>query len=378
MPSLRSFSEQAPFAFLPQYILRRANPKRRSYRRIDGFEGRYTAAIKAFITRPPDPRSASEEPSAPGDPSLNPSRQGVGHVDDAKAGTETGPEPSLPWQQPMMVDFEGIATALRLAAKRYWRSTVYFDDTTDAYKELEQSLEYVEDDIACLRAPERLSEKLLALKTALDELAEFLNTEFYTLEAPRFVVPLAALLKGPAPPSPPAKEGTLQVGQALATADAADAGIVLIASWRALADELVSYRKWWLRLMRDSKHSPSSHATWEAGHLARLNQARSWLAQAEHELLNVADADGLAQFDTAADIKRAYGHLAYLSDLHGHWPLRHATSTGDSAGASPADTAAAYPSNQPEWPDGSAGFAELLRRISSTPWNGGKPRPMKW
>lgn len=190
------------FALLPQYILRRWNPKRRSYRRVDGFKGRYEAAITVFISRPPDPGSAPEKP----------------------------PEGSLPWQEPMEVEIGTIAKNLRLAVKRYWRSTVYFDDTKEAYKELERSLEYVEDDITCLLEPEGLSAKLSVLKTALDKLAAFLNTEFYTLDAPRFVVPLAALLKGPAPPTPSAKDGTLKgtlkVGQALATANAADVGTV--------------------------------------------------------------------------------------------------------------------------------------------------------
>lgn len=135
----------------------------------------------------------------------------------------------------------------------------------------------------------------------------------------------------------------------------------------------MTYRKWWLRLKQDSEPSNrpgSSHATWEPGHLARLNQARSWLAQTEHELLNVADASELAQFDTAADLKRAYGHLAYLSDLHGHWPLRHATSAGDEAEtspageaeASPADDPAAYPSDKADWLVGSAGFAKRITK----------------
>lgn len=289
------------FAWLPQGILRRRNPRKRTDARIDGFKNSYMTAIAAFNARPPE-------------------------------------TPLAPWQNPKEVAIDDIAEKLREAVRRYWKSTLYFDDTKEAYKELDGSLDYIEDDIACLGQPERLSTKLTALQEALDRLTKFLNKEFCTLEAPRFAVPLAALLKGPAPPTPAEENGTvgtLKVGQALATADAADDAIALIASWNALADEFVTYRKWWLRLKRDASQT-SNLVPWEPSHLARLDHARSWLAQAEHELLNVADADELAQFDTAADLKRAYGHLAFLGDKHGGWPQTQETAPGDEAEEVPA------------------------------------------
>jgi hypothetical protein len=278
-----------------QYILRRRNPKSHAYGRIDGFKDRYKTGI-----------AMCNEPL----PRVRPA----------------------PWQNPMKVEIAIVARELRNAVKRYWPSTVYFDETKEAYKELEKSLEYIEDDIYCHEKHERLSAKLLALEKALADLTAFLNTTLSTPVAARFAVPLAALLEGPTPGNPRSQDRTLVVGQALATADAADAATGLIASWTVLAQELVTYVKWWLRLDQAREQgSASNTSAWEPDHLVELSRARTWLAQAEYELLNVADANGLVQLDTAADLKRAYRRLAYLSDQHGNWPLRQKSSPGDEA-----------------------------------------------
>ena len=291
------------FALLPQYILRRWLPKRRMHKRIDGFKARYAAAITAFNKQ-------------------KPSGDGLG-----------------PWKGPSDDDIKDIADELWEAAKRYWRSTVYFDGTSEAHKELERSVAYVEDDIDCLQKPERLPAKLTLLKTTLDDLRLFLNTKYRTLGAPRFVVPLAALLKGPAPPEPPATgEARLRVGQALATADAADAATILVASWRKLADDLLTYLSWCSRLKQDAV---ANSGNWEPRHRVVLDAAENVLAEAKHELLHIADATELVEFDTAGDLKRAYARLAYLSGLHGHWPRDDEEASG--AGATDDESVAPAP-----------------------------------
>jgi hypothetical protein len=280
----------ALLSLIPQYILRRVWPKRQLRTRYRAFGARYAIAIAAF--------------------------------------NDNRPKTSLPddWEGPTAEDIETINSAIEDGIKSYERSTVYIDAASAAYKELERSLVQVEDDVDYLEDPQGLAAKLNALEHALKRLTDFLNTRFRTPDAPRLVVPAAALLKGPEPrsttedtlqaPGPP----TLLVGQALATKDAAQAAIELIATWRRLAEDLLSYEAWWVRL---ANKATAEDTTWPPSDVEKLKDAVSRLAEAKYELLTVVHARDLTELDTAGDLKRAYADLAYLSGQHGGWPTLH-------------------------------------------------------
>jgi hypothetical protein len=259
-----------------QYGLRSSWPKGRMRRRYRAFAKEYTDAVAAFNAERP---------------------KGDGLNDD--------------WEAPT-TDIEVITDALEDGIKSYRNSTVYWDATSDAYQELDRSLALVDDDIACLKDPKRLPETLTVLKKALDDLTVFLNTRCHTPGAPPLVMPAAALLKAPAP--------TLTVGQASATADAAESATELIASWRAVADEIMGYETWWFRLAHMAKDNEDG--LWTDGERDVLKITFSRLAEVKHELATVRDASDLATLDIAGDLKFSYTKLAYLSGLHGGWPRR--------------------------------------------------------
>lgn len=260
-----------------QYGLRSSWPKGRMRRRYKTFAKKYTDAVAAFNTE---------------------RQKGDGLDED--------------WKPPTPIDIKVITDALEDGIESYRKSTVYWDATNDAYQELDRSLALVDDDIECLKDPKRLPATLKALKKALDDLTVFLNTQCRTPGAPPFVIPAAALLKAPAP--------TLTVGQASATADAADSATELVASWRGVADEIMGYETWWFRLVHMAE--VNEDGLWTDHELDVLRITLSRLAEVKHELATVCNASDLATLDIAGDLKFSYTNLAYLSGLHGGWPRR--------------------------------------------------------
>jgi hypothetical protein len=280
----------ALLSFLSQYGLRASWPKGRLRRRYRKFAAEYTTAVEEF------------------------------NRNRAKGGDL----PTEKWMPPTATDIDDVANAIELGVDRYRGSTVYWDTASEAYKELDRSLALVEDDLACLRDSTRLPATLKSLADGLKALATFLETQYHSPRAPRFVVPAAALLKGPAPKpeTTPNKGETppLAVGQALTISAAAKAATELIAAWRKLAERVLDYDPWWDRLAEKALVAARVESRWPEADLTKLKDAASFLAEAKQELLTVVDAAELAEFETAGDLRRTYANLAYLSGLYGGWP----------------------------------------------------------
>jgi hypothetical protein len=291
----------AALSFGSQWRLRRSLPKRRFRDRYKKFSEKYRLAVIEFNEHRPE----GDEPA------------------------------SEAWTPPSLTDINDIAKAIEAGIGRYKASTVYWDTTSEAYKELDRSLALVEDDIDCLKDPTRLRATLTSLADALKALATFLDTRYHPPRAPRFVVPAAAHLKGPVPkpestPEAEAKPAVAQpaaaktprlaVGQALTITAAAKAATELIAAWTKLAERVLEYDPWWDRLAEKAWEAEQNGPSWPKAHVTRLIDAASSLAEAKEELLTVVDAAELGEFETTGDLKRAYTSLAYLSGLYGGWP----------------------------------------------------------
>jgi hypothetical protein len=117
-------------SFLSQYALRTSVPKKRLRNRYRAFAADYKTAVDTFNANRPKKDELSN------------------------------------WSAPSQKSVDEISNAIEEGIKRYRSSTVYWDAASDAFKELDGSLALVEDDIACLKDPERLATRLTAAGVA--------------------------------------------------------------------------------------------------------------------------------------------------------------------------------------------------------------------
>jgi hypothetical protein len=279
----------ALIAFGLQYGVRTSWPKKRLRDRYKKFGADYTSAMAAFNTHRPK-----------------------------GAGLQN-------WSPPTGRAIDDVETDIEEGIDRYRKSTVYWDETSEGYKELDSSLAQVEDDIDCLRDEARLADGLRKLKTALEGLVTFLNDKYRPPRQPAFVLPATALLKGPKPKQGESAPGPLAVGQARTLLKSAAASTALVAAWTELAEEVLEYDEWWDRLAKKQQED----GNWSEEDKEALRAAAARLAVARHELLAVEDADDLTELDTKRDLRRVYEKLAYLSGAHGGgWPGEEAVDAG--------------------------------------------------
>ncbi|HET8953306.1 MAG TPA: hypothetical protein VFN44_22480 [Solirubrobacteraceae bacterium] len=271
----------AGIAFGLQYATRTSWPKKRMRDRYRNFGVNYTSAVDEFNKHRPLQAEVKK------------------------------------WSPPTGAAIGDVKTDIESGIKLYRKSTVYWDASSEGYKELDSSIAQVEDDIDCLRDKLRLADGLTKLEAALKGLATFLTTKYHAPREPAFVLPATALLKGPKPEEGKDAPGPLAVGQALTLHKSAKAATALVAAWTELAEDALEYDAWWDRLAKKSK----ADKNWSEEDKETLKDAAAHLAVARHELLAVEDADGLAELHTKRDLHRVYEKLAYLSGAHGGaWP----------------------------------------------------------
>lgn len=250
-------------ALLPQLWLRRWRPKDTLHARHDEFEQGYRNGLAAFENRPTKfAGMAAPSPT---------------QVDEASADNKA-------------------------AIDRYAKSTVYFDATNDAYKEVDKSLKLVETDIAYWSETDGLYAALDGLDAEFEKLLSMLP-RFGAPEEPAIVSTLAATLKG----------RELKVGGALRLAEKAKEAKALAAQWRELAETVLRYELWSRRL------TGAVHDGWPPGDRAQLLEAQIRIAEARRELRAVKDVAQLEQIGTKADLWRTYDRLARLGAPRDIW-----------------------------------------------------------
>jgi hypothetical protein len=247
-----------------QYVLRRFMPKHHLRDRWRNFQANYVKAKRDFDSHAPE-HSGFTTPESAG--------------------------------------IAAYATAIDEGIKRYGRSTVWFDPESDAYREIDASLDQVEDDIRCWRMQDGLASSVKALRTALTEIEQFLNKEFPVPSAPRFVARAASLLK----------PRQLKVGEAKELAAQAAKYTALAHSWIDLGREANRYDAWWRMLSQVADRMSESDR-------ARVALAARKVAEAENEMLDASDAADLGRLGAVADLREAYQNLAFVGARYGWLP----------------------------------------------------------
>jgi hypothetical protein len=254
----------AALSLLSQYILRRFLPKRRLRERWRKFGSDYTAAKRGFDEHAPD---------------------------------------FAEFETPAEADITGYQDSIDTAIKRYGQSVVWFDDQSEAYKQLDASLDQVEADIGSWRDEDGLAKSLIDLKAALEDLAKFLTEELPLPRAPRLVLRAAELLK----------PRQLKVGEAKTLAGEADSCAILVADWQTMGHEAKRYIAWLKQLTQQwDKMEPNERE--------RLRLAGLRLAEALNEMLDVSVKADLEGRGGARDLRSTYDLLAALGAKYGWLP----------------------------------------------------------
>jgi hypothetical protein len=261
----------AVLSLASQWYLRRALPRGQLRQRYRAFGTDYAAAKGCFDKHvTPDPSDGPAE-----DPDL------------------TG------FQIPAGSEIDKYAHDIEDGLTQYSRSVLWFDDKSEAYKQLDASLDQVDEDIRCWKDETGLASSLTDLKAALADLVQFVDDDF-PLPEPRLAGHAAALLKG----------RQLKVGEAKELAADADATTKLVKRWTTMARELKRLNAWWRQL---NKTVPRSD--WED--VERLDLAGLTVAEATHELLDVREAADFKELRSVRSMQSAYDLLAGLGAKYG-------------------------------------------------------------
>jgi len=193
--------------------------------------------------------------------------------------------------------------------RRYARDNILFNTASDDFKKLVKTLETAESDAKQLgeqtgrdtRSDSRFGESLRALGAALESFDTFLKKEWGEDRTPALVGPAANLLDG----------GPLAVGAVQKVSTQAKEYVALIENWRKMAAEIKRYTLWYIRL-RPSRGMDQRHR-------GMLERAGARIIEAKQEMMDAKDGATLAELGAAADLKRAYGTLAFLGSLYGVW-----------------------------------------------------------
>ena len=195
--------------------------------------------------------------------------------------------------------------------QRYAQDNFAFNTASDDFKKLVKTLEIAETDAkqfgeqteADGQSDSRFGESLRALGAALQGFDKFLKKEWGEDRTPALVRPAANLLNG----------GPLAVGAVQKISTQAKEHVALIENWQKMALEVKRYTLWYIRLWATQGMIYR--------HRDMLERAGARIIEAKHEMLDARDAAALAEVGTAADLKRAYGTLAYLGSLYGVWEV---------------------------------------------------------
>ena len=201
---------------------------------------------------------------------------------------------------------DGFDEALKAYTSSY---RLLFDTSSEEFKKLIKTLETAENDAKVFGEPENsrslFGQALQKLQESLESFRHFVNDQFPSPRKPAFVKYAAYLLEG----------RKLKVGEAQKIKNKADEYVEMVKQWKDMAANIQRYRLWGEKLLE--KESEISGTTEPMPNWDRemLRRALARVEEASNELLDATDATTLAGLGAAEDLKRAYGHLAYLVEV---------------------------------------------------------------
>ncbi|MBC8492759.1 MAG: hypothetical protein H8D43_03155 [Chloroflexi bacterium] len=204
----------------------------------------------------------------------------------------------------------GFDEALRAYTGSY---RLLFDTSSEEFKKLIKTLETAENDAQVFGDPENerslFGQSLQKLHESLESFRRFVNDQFVVPRRPAFVKHAAYLLE----------ERKLKVGEAQKIKNKADEYVEMIKQWKAMAAKIRRYRLWGQKLLEKENELSGTPEPMPNRDSEMLRRALARVEEACNEMLDATDAPALASLGAAEDLKRAYGHLAYLGGRYQVW-----------------------------------------------------------
>jgi hypothetical protein len=200
--------------------------------------------------------------------------------------------------RPTDQSIEGYSAAVDRAIRAYAKSSLLFDNESDAYKKIDKSIALAEEDAKCLGSDDGLADSLKGLRDELKTLAAFLRRQYPVPETPALARMAAAVLKG----------GALAVGEATKRAAAADGYVEVLKQWHEMARQVLRYEAW-ARLLAPSVSSEAEKRL--------LHRAAAKLYEVRFELLAASSAAELEHLGTSRDLDTVYQSLIELESSVG-------------------------------------------------------------
>jgi tetratricopeptide (TPR) repeat protein len=205
---------------------------------------------------------------------------------------------------------DGFDEALKAYTSSY---RLLFDTSSEEFKKLIKTLETAEDDAKVFGEPENcrslFGQALQKLQESLESFRQFVNDQFPSPRKPAFVKYAAYLLEG----------RKLKVGEAQKIKNKADEYVELVKQWKDMAANIQRYRLWGEKLLEKESEISGTVEPMPNWDSEMLRRALARVEEASNELLDATDATTLAGLGAAEDLKRAYGHLAYLGGRYKVW-----------------------------------------------------------